>query len=211
VAGLLVVLVLVIAGGAIAIASAGASLSADTTALARVGMPLGGGKIESVSVLGGVTDHQIPVEVRNDQIWPQVTIPAGERVSIEVIVKRPGWISWLAGSRDRVHLTLVTPSAEPTQTYLTLPKGAPIKLSFDRRVAGVSYGPTASQLTRRLLPAPSTELTLPRDAVAGTMWLAATPRTWETAPPTTVSWFPAGASAVAVADPAPGTHIGPTT
>ena len=210
-AGLLVVLVLVVAGGAIAVVSSGASLSADSTALARVGMPLGGGTIESVSVLGGATSHRIPVEVRNNEVWPRGTIPAGERVKIEAVVKRPGWISWLAGSRDRVYLTLVAPVAAPTHTYLTLAKNQPLKVSFDHPVQTVFYGPTASQLKRRLLPTASTELTLPHSGSAGTVWVAGTPRTWETAPPTAVSWFPAGAATAAVATPAPGTRITPTT
>lgn len=210
-AGLLVAVVVVVVGGAIAVASAGASLSSDPTALARVGMPLGGGTLESVSVLGGAANHQIPVEIRNNAIWPRGTIPAGERVSIEAVVKRPGWISWLAGSTDRVHLTLVTPTAGPNQTYLTLTKNAPLKVGFNHPVAAVFYGPTTSQLKRRLVPAASTELTLPHSGIAGTIWVAGTPRSWETAAPTAVSWFPAGAATAAVATPAPGTRIGPTS
>lgn len=210
-AGLLVVLVVVVVGGAIAVASAGASLSADPNALARVGLPLGGGTIESVSVLGGATNHEIPAEVRNRQIWPRGMIPAGERVSIEAVVKRPGWISWLAGSTDRVHITLVAPAAVPTQTELTLAKNAPLKVGFDHPVAAVSYGPSALQLKRRLLEPASSRVTLPHSGVAGTLWVAATPRTWETARPAALSWFPAGAATAAVATPAPGTRIGPTT
>jgi peptidoglycan hydrolase-like protein with peptidoglycan-binding domain len=211
VAGLLVVLVLVVAGGAIAVVSSGASLTTDPNALARVGMPLGGGTIQSVSVLGGATDHQIPVAVRNDAIWPRVTIPAGERVSIEVVVKRPGWNSWLAGSRDRIYLTLVTPVAKPTQTYLTLAKHTPLKLSFNHPVQAVFYGSTASQIKRHALTAATSDVTLPRSGIAGTVWVAGTARTWETAPATAVSWFPSGATTAAVASPAPGTHIGPTS
>jgi lipoprotein-anchoring transpeptidase ErfK/SrfK len=210
VGGLLVVLVIAIVGGAIAVATASPGLSADPAALARVDMPLGGGTIQSVSVLGGRTDQQIPVLVRGDQIWPRGTIPAGERVSIQAVVKRPGWIAWL-GSTDRIHLTLVTPAARPTQTYLTLAKHAPLKVGFDHPVAAAFYGSSASQLKRHVLPTAATQVTLPRTGSAGTMWIAATPRAWETAAPTAVSWFPSGAATAAVATPAPGTNIGPTT
>ena len=203
------VLVIAVVGGAIAVATASPGLSADPTALARVDMPLGGGTVQSVSVLGGKTNQAIPVVVRGDQIWPRGTIPAGERVSINAVVKRPGWIAWL-GSTDRVHLTLVTPAARPTQTYLTLAKNAPFNVSFNHAVAAVAYGPTASQLKRRVAPTATTQLALPHNGSAGTMWIAATPRTWETAAPTAVSWFPAGAATAAVASPAPGTRIGPT-
>ena len=204
-------LVLVVAAGAIIVASASASLSADPTALARVGMPLGGGTIESVSVLGGRTNHVIPVEVRGDQIWPRGTIPAGESLSVEVVVRRPGWISWLSGKQDRVHLSLVAPAAAPTQTYLTLGHSEPLRLAFNRPVVSVSFGPSATARRRELLPSPSTEVTLPRAASAGTIWVAATPRSWETAGSTAVSWFPAGAATSAVANPAPGGRILPTT
>jgi L,D-transpeptidase-like protein len=210
-AGLLILLVIVVAAGAIAIASASAGLSSDPAALARVGMPLGGGTIESVTVTGGRTGDLIPVKLRGDRIWPRRTIPAGERVSVELVVKRPGWISWLSGDTDRVHLSLVTPAAAPSHTYLTVAKTQPLRISFDRPVAAVSYGPGATQLRRRLLPAPSSQITLPRTGAAGTIWVAATPRTWETARSTAVSWFPAGTVAAAVATPAPGSRIGPTT
>jgi lipoprotein-anchoring transpeptidase ErfK/SrfK len=211
IAGLLVVLVIVVAAGAIAITSASASLTADPSALARVGMPLGGGKIEAVYVTGGRTRRLIPVEVRGDQIWPRGTMPVGERVSIEAIIKRPGWISWLSGATERVHLSLVTPQAAPSKTYLTVARGAHLTLGFDHPVAVVSYGQSAGHLKRMLLPSPSGEVTLPRTALAGTMWVSATPRSWETAQATAISWFPAGAATAAVANPAPGHRIGPTT
>ncbi len=210
-AGLLVVLVVVVVAGAVVVASAGASLTSDPSALARVGMPLGGGTVESVSVLGGPTSRTIPVVVRGERIWPRVAIPAGERVSIEAVVKRPGWISWLAGSTTLVHETLTTPAAAPARTYVTLGAGAPLRLSFTRSVTAVFYGPASSQLTRHLLAAASTEVTLPRSGAAGTVWVAGTPRPWETAAPVAVSWFPAGAASAAVASPAPGTRISPTT
>ena len=209
--GMLIVLVLVVAAGAIAIASASAALSADPSALARVGMPLGGGKIESVSVLGGRTSGLIPVDVRGDQIWPRTAILAGEKLSIQVIVKRPGWISWLTGATERVHLTLVAPTATLAQSYVTVRRGEPLRVSFNHPVAAVSYGPTATQLRRELLPSPAAEVTLPRSAAAGSAFVSATPRIWESAPPRAISWFPAGAATAAVANPAPGTNIGPTT
>jgi peptidoglycan hydrolase-like protein with peptidoglycan-binding domain len=203
--------VLLLAGAAIAIASAGASLTGGPAALARIGMPLGGGTIKSVLVYGGRTGSGIPVDVRGDQIWPRGKIPAGERVSIEVVVRRPGWISWLSGKTEKVHLSLVTPAAAPTQTYVTLGRGAPLKLTFSNAVAAVTYGPTGSQLSRLPVAGQTNVVTLPRNAVAGTVWVAGTPRTWETARATAVSWFPSGAAAAAVASPSPGSRIGPTT
>ena len=127
------------------------------------------------------------------------------------MVKRPGWISWLAGSRERLHLTLVTPTAQVRQTYVTLGSGAPLRLHFTKPVSAVFYGPSAQQMARHALTPASSQLTLARTAEAGSIWVAAVPRTWETTSPTVVSWFPAGAAAAAVANPAPGGQLKPDT
>jgi hypothetical protein len=209
IAGLLGLAVLAIAGGLIALASASASLSANSVGLAKVGMPLGGGRIESVSVVTGPHSRPVPVTVRGDTIWPRGTIRAGQPVSIQVEVKRPGWISWLSGARQRINLSLVTPSAVPTRSFLTLRGGTPLRLTFDRPVAAVSYGPTSTQLRSRRVASPSAQVVIPHRGSAGTVWVSGTPRTWETAPASAVSWFPAGAVTSAVASPAPGSSIGP--
>src|SRR5262245_15518550 len=92
-------LLMLLVGGAVTVGlvlmSSNASLTADGAALAKVGMPLGGGKIESVTVIG--PKHKpIPVVVHGDEtIWPKGTIPAHTRVAITVVVKRPGWVAWL--------------------------------------------------------------------------------------------------------------------
>jgi len=206
-----VAVVLAVAGAILALVSAGAGLSSDSTALAKVSMPFGAGRIQSVTVVTGPHSRQLPVEIRNGRIWPHGLIAAHERVTIDVVVKRPGWISWLAGGTQRLRLTVVTPVAGLRQDFVTLASGAPLRLSFDQPVAAVSYGPSAAQLTRHVLGSPSSQVTLDRSAEAGTIWVAATPRTWETSPPAAVSWFPAGAATAAVASPAPGTTIGPAT
>ncbi len=197
--------------GALIISSASASLTPDSSALAKVGMPLGGGKISSVVVTGGRRGNLIPVVVRGDRIWPKGTIPAGERITLAVTVKRPGWISWLTGSSEKMHLTYVTPTASVKQSYVTLKSGAPLQLHFTKPVAAVTYGPSAQQMKRHLVSPIDDQVTLARSADAGSVWISAVPRTWETAGPTVVSWFPAGTAAAAVANPAPGGTIKPGT
>jgi L,D-transpeptidase catalytic domain len=210
-AGALVAVVVALAAGAIVIASSGATLTADATALARVGLPLGGGRITSVQVVSGPHSKPILVQLRGShQIWPQGLVPARETVSIDVVVKRPGWISWLTGSSEKLHLTLITPSARLRNHYLTLREGEPITLNFRSPIRVIAYGPPG-QLTRRVLAAPESQIKLHRIAEAGTLSVAAAPRTWETSKPALVSWFPAGAAATAVASPAPGTTITPRT
>ena len=206
---MLLILVIGAGVGAVIISSASASLTADPEALAKVGMPLGGGKISSVFAVTG--NRRIAVVVRGNRIWPKGTIHAGDRVTIDVVVKRPGWISWLTGSKERLRLTYATPTASVKQTYVTLKSGAPLRLHFTKPVAAVSYGPSAQQMARHPVTPTSDQLTLARSAEAGSVWVAGVPRTWETTGPTVVSWFPAGTAAAAVANPAPGGTIKPNT
>jgi peptidoglycan hydrolase-like protein with peptidoglycan-binding domain len=195
----------------IAFATSSASLRADGQALARVELPFGGGKIESVLATSGATDSLLPVELRGTQIWPRRRIPAGQRVTIQVVVKRPGAISWLTGSKEHLRLTITAPTAHVLNPYLTVAAGAPLRVRFGQPVQWVTYGSPGS-IKRHLLPMPETIVSLPRPAAAGSELVAAGPRTWESGRASTVSWFPAGAQhATAVASPAPGSQITPDT
>ncbi|HEV3388449.1 MAG TPA: hypothetical protein VG057_05515, partial [Solirubrobacteraceae bacterium] len=205
------IVILGVGAGALIISSASSSLTTDSQALAKVGLPLGGGKIASVVATGGRRGDLIPVVMRGDRIWPKGTIPAGERITLAVVVKRPSWISWLAGSKERLRLTYVTPTASVKRTYVTLKSGAPLRVHFSKPVAAVSYGPSGNQMARHLVTPTSDQLTLARTAEAGSVWVSGVPRTWETTGPTVVSWFPAGTAAAAVANPAPGGTIKPNT
>ncbi|MFZ0040982.1 MAG: L,D-transpeptidase family protein [Solirubrobacteraceae bacterium] len=187
-------------------ASASASLTTDSTALAKVGLPLGGGSIQSITVVGGKTNTPIPVTVRGDRIWPTKLVPANEAVTVYVVVKRPGWISWLAGSTQRLKLSLTTPVASLRSHYITVSGHAPVALRFKSPVSEFAYGPS-HHLRRRLLAQPQTVVRLPRTTPAGTVYVQAAPRTWETSKQAAVSWFPATGAATAVASPAPGTKI----
>ena len=209
----LALLGLVVAAAVFAIefATSSASLQADGHALARVEMPLGGGKIESVVVTGGRTASLLPVELRGTQIWPRERIPAGERVTVQVVVKRPSAIGWLTGSTEHLRLTLTAPTASVLNPYVTLPGGAPLRVRFSQPVQWVTYGQPGA-LSRHLLPSPETTVSLPRSGAAGSELIAAGPRIWEKANASAISWFPAGTHrASAVASPAPGSQIGPDT
>ena len=203
VGGALLVLLALVGVGVIVFASARASLTADSNALAKVGLPLGGGSIQSVTVVTGPHSRRIPVYVRGQQIWPRGLIPAHKRLTIDVAIKRPGWISWLAGKTDRLRLSLVTPFASLRQHYLTLAAGAPLRLAFNAadqgallRAAGPDSPSRARCSANRGLAGPR------RRRRARSLWRRL-PRSWETATASLVSWFPAGAKAAAVALPAP--------
>jgi hypothetical protein len=210
--GLFAVVVVVVVVLGITLTSSSASLTVDGTALAKVSMPLGGGKIVSISVTGphgGI----IPVDLRGDpSIWPTTAVPAHERVTINVVIKRPGWISWLSGSTEHLHMTLLTPSASLRSHYLTLRSGKPLVLHFKKPVSVVEYGAPGSKLQRRAFSTPQSAVSLGQVASAGSMDIAASLRSWERARTAIISWFPAGvATASAVATPSPGSHIKSTT
>ena len=98
--------VLVLAGvvvAAVLLVTASPSLSADSSALAKVGMPLGGGTIESATATTAA-GRPVPLEVRGDQLWPRKLVPARTLIAVTAVVKRPGWMSWLSGSSTTLHL-----------------------------------------------------------------------------------------------------------
>jgi len=209
-AGLGLLAVAVLALGALTFASAHASLSTDSNAIAEVGLPLGGGSIQGATLVTGPHSAAIPVVVRGDRIWPAKLVPANQRITLGVVVKRPGWIGWLAGDTQRLRMSLTTPVASLRAHYLTVSSKAPLRLFFKQPIRVFSFGP-AGHLRRRVLPGPRYEVTLPRNGQAGSVFVSAAPRTWESSRPAMVSWFPAGGSAIAVASPAPGGQINPVT
>jgi peptidoglycan hydrolase-like protein with peptidoglycan-binding domain len=205
-----VVLAVIIVLGVL-LATGKSSLSTQTSALAKVSLPLGGGTIQSADVVSGANSVRIPIKIKGDEIWPTRLIPAGKRLTVDVTVKRPGWISWLSGSTQTMHLTLTTPTASLRSHYLTISGSAPLKLHFKSSIQTISSGSEPTGLHRRTLSSPTSEVTLRRPAAAGTVFVSAAPRTWETGHPAAVSWFPAGGAATAVASPRPGTQIKPST
>jgi hypothetical protein len=208
--GILLVIVAVVAAGALVLVSAKASLTSDSNALANIGMPLGGGTVQSVSVVTGPHSKPVPVQLRGNQIWPTRLIAAHRLLTLEVVIKRPGWIAWLAGKTQHLRLNLMTPSASLSQHYETLRPGQPLVLRFKQPVRVIAVG-APGHLPRRVLHQPLDVITLHQGAAAGAVSVAAQMRTWETSPPTLVNWFPAGAATAAVASPAPGGQISSDT
>jgi peptidoglycan hydrolase-like protein with peptidoglycan-binding domain len=208
------VLVAVLAAFGAALAVLGTSkpsLVADSHALARVQMPLGGGTVESVVAVTGPHSRRVPVVMRGNVVWPKKQIWAGRTISIQVVVKRPGWISWLTGDRQTLQLTVNTPVARLAHSYVTVGPKAPLRVSFNQPVSAIAYGPSPTRLVKHVLPAPTRTVTLQRSTVAGSIWILGLPLGWEATRPHLVSWFPTGARTAAVASPSPGTTIRPHT
>ena len=192
---------------AIALKSSNASLTTDPVALANVSLPLGGGTIESVSAYGGPTKSAIPVHLSGNRIWPNARIPAHETLSVQAVVRRPSTVAWLTGKTEHLNLTLTTPSAHLKAHFLTVAPGQPLRLQFAEEVSTVSSGATPVSLQRRTLATPQSTVTLARTVPAGTIYVAAAPRYWESSSAALVSFFPAGSATSAVANPAPGSTI----
>ncbi|HEX4106559.1 MAG TPA: L,D-transpeptidase [Solirubrobacteraceae bacterium] len=207
---MLVGVVVALGVAAIVLVGSHAKISADTSALASIKMPVGGGTLEGVTVATR-NGQVIPTSVRGGKIWPQVLLSPGEQLTVEATVRRPGWLSWLSGKTEHVHATLTTPGITLLQHYLTLGTGERVQLSFDGAIQLLAYGPPGHQLHGKVLANPVSQVSLERGSLAGTYEVAAAPRTWEKLNPTLVSWFPAGGRASAVVSPTPGAHITPTT
>jgi L,D-transpeptidase-like protein/putative peptidoglycan binding protein len=209
--GVVILGFLAFAAGAIALKSSKPKLTIDPAALAKIDLPLGGGTIESLSAVTTVGNHPVPVHVAGHQIWPSGKVRVHTPLSISVVIKRPGWNAWLTGKTQRLNLSLITPSAHLLAHWLTVSSGQPLRLTFAAPVAAVASGPAPVGLKRQTLSTPQSQVTLPRSAPAGSIYVAAAPRTWEIAGPALVSWFPAGSGTTAVANPAPGSTIHAST
>ncbi|HEY2159803.1 MAG TPA: L,D-transpeptidase [Solirubrobacteraceae bacterium] len=185
------------------------TLASDATALAKVNMALGGGKVLSIHATAP-NGRSIPVTLSGDQILPKVKLKPNERVSVVAVVQRPGWIGWLSGSRDTETLTVSTPTTSLEHQYLTVASGAPLTLTFSHPVSTFAYGQPGA-LRHRTFAKPQSAVTIARPSPAGTLAVAAAPRRWETSSLTFVTWFPAGSPSSAVMNPAPGAHISSST
>jgi peptidoglycan hydrolase-like protein with peptidoglycan-binding domain len=209
-----VVLVVVAVAGALAIVlvSAKASIERDDAGLARIGMPLGGGKIVSISVIAGRGRKPLPVRVADGLlIVAKRPVPANEQLRIRVVIRRPGWISWLDGKHQTLTLSYVTPTASARTHYLTVGKGSRLRLRFKAPIEAYEVGTEPTKLTRHELRSPASSVPLPHSGPAGSLYVAAQIHRWEKSPTAQISYFPAGGSVSAVAAPAPGTPITPAT
>jgi L,D-transpeptidase catalytic domain len=197
---------------AIVLVSAKASIERDDAGLARIGMPLGGGRIVSMSVIGGRGRKPLPVRVTDGSlIIAERPVPANEHLRIRVVIRRPGWISWLDGKRETLTLSYVTPTASTRTHYLTVGRDGRLRLRFKAPIEAYEVGTEPAKLTRHVLRSPASSVPLPQSGPAGSLYVAAQVRRWEKSPTAQISYFPSGGSASAVEQPTPGAPITPVT
>ena len=199
-----------VAGGVL-VTTSKPSLEPSSTALAQIKMPIGGGTIQRVQAVEGPHSASLPVRVRGDDVWPAEKVAAGSKITVIATIKRPGWNSWLAGKTQQVTLTETAPAANLRSDFVTRHGTRPLRLHFTAPVRTVSYGALNAHAAKHQFSTPVTSVSVPESAAAGTIAVAVAARTWERPKPEAISWFPAGASASAIASPRPGTTIKPST
>jgi lipoprotein-anchoring transpeptidase ErfK/SrfK len=210
VTAVLLPIVAIVAAGVL-LTTSKASVESSPTALAQVKLPLGGGTVQRLEAIVGPHAQTVPVRMHGNEIWPAEKIAPGTKVTVIATVRRPSWLSWLAGKTEQVRLTVTAPSAKLSSDFVTRHGQEPLRLHFTAPVRTVSYGSLGSRPATRKLPAPTASIAVPESAAAGTIAVAGAARTWERPTPVAVSWFPAGADASAIANPSPGSAIKPDT
>jgi L,D-transpeptidase catalytic domain len=184
-------------------------VGASSSGLAGVSLPGFSGHIESVSVTaaGG---KPVPVVLRRGTVWPRVRLDAGERVTVTVETRRPGWIGWLVGRREERTVTLVTPVAHIRSTLLRPARGSAVTVQFAEPVSRVLIGRTRHRRLgtgRSVVPL---GVVASGRATAGTTTVAAAARFWEKlSKPALVSWFVPGSRTRVVSEPSQGSRISP--
>src|SRR5256714_3579151 len=200
--GLAAVIALALASMAAVWAWSGATLAADATALARVDVQRFGGRVERARAFGPA-GRVIPVSVRGGRLTPRARLAPGERVSVEVVVRRPGWLAWALGNESRERLALRTPVAHVRERWLTVPGRSSVRVQFDQPVSVVAYGSRGPLAATMLNPA-RRAIVLPRRAEAGSVEGAAAARPWgRLGTPVAGSWVPPPPSPLVVTKPAP--------
>ena len=193
---------------AVLVTTSRASLSTSGTSLATLKLPLGGARVTRVAAVIGREVKDLPVKLVGDQVYPTVQVPTRQPVTIEATIQRPGWNSWLAGARQQIRLRTITPASKLTSSYVTVKPGQAMQLHFTEPVSMFGYGDLGRAVKERALATAQTTVQVTPGGTAGTLEVAAAPRSWEIPAKQAVSWFPAGTAATAVANPAPGTRIG---
>ena len=204
-AGVLVVVVVV---AVLVLILSGVSLASDPSALVRIDSKPLAGKVEQVEAWTS-KGRRIPVSLSDDRLTPLVKLTPGEQVTVQMKVRRPGWIGWALGDEKVERVTVRAPVAQVTQQWITVARGSNVRVGFQSSVSAVAYG-AGGDLKSRALAAPTRTVSLGARAATGTLEIAAAPRAWETlGTPARVSWFPPAREPVLATLPAPGADTTP--
>jgi L,D-transpeptidase-like protein len=195
-----VVVALAAAAAAAVWAFSGVQLVADSSTLGRVELQTFAGSLVSVRARDP-DGRSVPLVVSHGRLTPRTRVAPGTRISLAVVVRRPGWASWALGGRRRETLTVRTPVAHVLNRWPTVARDTRLQLRYDTSVDRVSVaGATVAGRT----------VSLPARAAAGSVTIAAAARPWETlGDPVRVTWFPRANRPVVLASPGPNVRTSP--
>jgi hypothetical protein len=183
--------VVVAALAAAVFAWSGARLAGDPVALARVHVERLGGSLESARAFGP-NGTEIPLRLNGDELTPEGRLFPGERVTVDVVVRRPKWIGWALGRTRQVQLSLRAPVATVTNRWLVVPKGSAVRVTFDQPLTVVQVG------AHQQSGGDTRTVSLGHRPAAGSVVLRVAPRSWEwLGAPQRVTWFPSAHSVLA--------------
>src|ERR1700712_2147552 len=103
-----------------AFALSGASIEEDGSSLGKVSTDTFGGSVESVTATAVKSGADVPVKMQGDRIVPTGKLHPGEEVAVEVKVKRPSAVGWLAGSEKILTMNVVAPVANLEARWLSV-------------------------------------------------------------------------------------------
>ena len=194
-----------------AFALSGASIEEDGSSLGKVSTDTFGGSVESVKATAVKSGTDVPVEMKGDRIVPTAKLHPGEEVAVEVKVKRPSTVGWLAGSEKTLTTTVVAPVANLDARWLNVKEGKNPRLHFSRPVSQIVYGQEGEMKHRRFAK-PRRAATLGKQPPAGQLQVKWAALPWEhPGKAKTVTWFPATGTPTVAATPIAGSTISAST
>ena len=186
----------------------GATLTGDGAALARVEVQPFAGSLVSAKAFGP-GGARIPLAIHDGRLTPRTLLRPGERVTVDVVVRRPAWLGWALGRSRNERLTLRTPLSRLTGRWLTVAPHSPLRVRFAQPVSKVAYG-TTRRLTHMLSPGGRRFVSLGQHMPAGTVEVSSAARSWERMDdPVRVTWFPPTHLPAVLSSPASGHRISP--
>jgi peptidoglycan hydrolase-like protein with peptidoglycan-binding domain len=209
-AGLVALVALAVAAAALIVTLwSGAKLSTDSVALARVQLqPFAGTLVRAAAF--GPDGQSIPLRRDGGRLTPLVAVSPGELITVDVVIRRPGWLSWALGSYRAERLTVRAPLARITDPWITVAAGRSVEVSFAAPVSALSYSTPGQPAVALALNGPTRAVMLPGLGGSGSAEVSTAARPWEKlGSPLTVSWFPPSSSPVVIANPAPGSNLSP--
>ncbi len=194
-----------------AFALSGSSIEEDGSSLGKVSTDTFGGSVDSVKATAVKSGDVIPVKMQGDLIIPTTKLHPGEEVAVEVKVKRPSAVGWLAGSEKTLTTTVTAPTAKLEARWLSVKAGKNPRLHFSRPVSQIVYG-VEGETKHRRFDKPRRSVTLGQQPPAGQMQVAWAPLSWEhPGKAKTVTWFPATGTPTVAATPTAGSTISAST